>query len=590
MVNATPSKKTPPSWWHEGTTVYQIYPASFKDDNGDGLGDLAGIISKLPYLKSLGIEAIWISPHYKSPRVDEGYDISDYQDIHEPFGTLEDCQALIDGAHAHDLKIMFDLVVNHCSDQHAWFKESRSSKTNPKRNWFYWKPPRYVNGERKEPNNWRTCFGGSVWQWDETTEEYYLHYFCPEQPDLNWENPEVRSTIYRDCVNFWLDRGVDGFRIDTVNMYSKYLDFPDAPVVAHGTPYQPAGQFFCNGPRLHEFLRELRQETFSKYDCFTIGELPNTNSIPEVLSYISTDAEALDCTILFSQMDLDHGHGRYPLMRREWKLPDFKHWAEFSQRLADPENKAHALSYIENHDQARCVSRFASDAPEHRLASSKLMCTYLTSLSGSIIIYEGQEIGMINAPKDWDIAIEYKDVNTINTWREIQEDAKRNNDPSLVERGRAGIQLTARDHARTPMQWDSTAQAGFSSNSKAKTWMRVMESYKDGINVADQENDDKSTLNFYRYMLKLRQEHRDVFVLGRFDLHEKENEKTFLYTKTAQDGSKTALVALNFSPEVQSFKVPELLAGKEGKLLVSTLGSDGKKKELQPYEALVYIF
>ncbi|GAA5821069.1 hypothetical protein JCM11251_001947 [Rhodosporidiobolus azoricus] len=589
MVNAAVEKRQTPSWWKEGTVVYQIYPASYKDDNGDGLGDLRGIINKLDYIKQLGVDAVWLSPHFKSPRVDEGYDISDYKDIHEPFGSLEDCQELIDKAHEKGLKIMFDLVVNHCSDQHAWFKESRSSKDSPKRDWFYWKPPKYIDGDRHPPNNWRTCFGGSVWEWDETTEEYYLHYFCKEQPDLNWENPKVRRAIYDDAVLFWLERGVDGFRIDTVNMYSKHLDFPDAPVVAPDTPWQPAGQFFCDGPRLKEFLQEMNRETFAKYDTLTIGEFPGKPSLDHILNYISVDAEALNSTILFLLMDLDHQGGRYPLMPKSWSLRDWKRITEFMQELAKPEHKAHAMTYIENHDQARCVSRFASDVPEHRLASSKLMATYLLTLSGSLIIYQGQEIGMINCPKDWSIEEEYKDVNTINTWTEIKQDAKRSGDDSLLERGRAGIQLTARDHARTPMQWDNSKNSGFSpEGSNAKPWMRVMDSYAEGLNVAAQDKDTTSTLNFYRTLLQLRKEHRDLFTLGRFELFDKNNEKTMVYTKTAQDGSKTALVALNFSPEKQAYEVPPSLEGKDGKLLFATVGSEGQ--ELKPYEAAVFLY
>ncbi|POY75562.1 hypothetical protein BMF94_1465 [Rhodotorula taiwanensis] len=589
MVNAP--KKQLPSWWKDGVVIYQVYPASFKDDNGDGLGDLRGLINKLPYLKSLGIEAIWLGPHYKSPRKDEGYDISDYKNIHEPFGTLEECQELIDKAHSHGLKILFDLVINHCSDQHEWFRESRKDKSNPKRDWFYWRPAKYdADGVRHPPNNWRSVFGGSAWEWDEATEEYYLHCFVKEQPDMNWENPEVRQAIYRDAICFWLDRGLDGFRIDTANFYSKHVDFPDAPVVAPNTPWQPAADYMTNGPRLHEFLREMRKEAFDHYDCFTIGELPHTPRLEDILSYISVEAEALNCTILFDQMDLDHKGGQYPLMRTSWKLSEFKRLAAFAQQLAEPKYNAHALSYMENHDQARSVTRFASDAPEHRVASAKMLATYLLSLSGSLIVYQGQEINTINAPKDWDIDAEYKDVCTINTWREIKEDAEKNSDPSLLERGREGIQLTARDHSRTPMQWDSSHNAGFSTKEGAKPWMRVMESYKEGINVAAQEDDPESTLNFYRRMLALRKEHKDVFVLGKFDLHDKENEQTMIYTKTSQDGSRVALVALNFTSEPQAFDVPSSLKDKStGKLLFSTVGgkSDGK---LEAYEARVILY
>ncbi|KAG0666927.1 alpha-glucosidase mal12 [Rhodotorula mucilaginosa] len=577
---ATKPLSLQPAWWKDGIIIYEVYPASFKDDNGDGIGDLRGLIAKLPYLKSLGIDAIWLAPHYKSPRLDEGYDISDYRDIHEPFGTLQDCQELIASAHSHRLKILFDLVINHCSDQHAWFQESRQDKTNPKRDWFYWKPPRYDEaGVRHPPNNWRSCFGGSVWQC-----------FLPEQPDLNWGNPEVRQAIYRDAVRFWLDRGVDGFRIDCSNMLSKRLDFPDAPVVAPRTPWQPAGDFLSNGPRLKEFLRELRKENFNHYDCFSIGELPNTPGLATVLSYISTEAEALDAVIQFDHVDLDHNHKEgYPLLKQEWKLSEFKRLAEFAQQLADPKNKAHALTYLENHDQARSVSRFASDAPEHRLASSKMLATYLLTMSGSVILYQGQEIGMVNAPKDWDIDTEYKDVGTIATWREMKEDSERLNDPSLLERAREGIQLTARDHSRTPMQWDSSPNAGFSTNADAKPWMRVMDSYREGLNVTEQEEDPNSTLNFYRKMLALRKEHKDVFTLGRFDHFDKENEATMIYTKTAQDGSRAALVVLNFTAESHSFEVPATLKGKIGQLLFSTVDGEADSP-LAAYEARVFLY
>lgn len=320
--------------------------------------------------------------------------------------------------------------------------------------------------------------------------------------------------------------------------------------------------------------------------------------------------------IQFDHVDLDHNHKEgYPLLKQEWKLSEFKRLAEFAQQLADPKNKAHALTYLENHDQARSVSRFASDAPEHRLASSKMLATYLLTMSGSVILYQGQEIGMVNAPKDWDIDTEYKDVGTMcvscfefwplashahllitpralrlrATWREIKEDSERLNDPSLLERAREGIQLTARDHSRTPMQWDSSPNADFSTNADAKPWMRVMDSYREGLNVADQENDPNSTLSFYRKMLALRKEHKDVFILGRFDLFDKENEATMIYTKTAQDGSRAALVVLNFTAESHSFEVPAMLKGKIGQLLFSTVDGEADSP-LAAYEARVFLY
>lgn len=383
-------------------------------------------------------------------------------------------------------------------------------------------------------------------------------------------------------------------------MYSKPGHWKDAPIVDKDTPYQP-NPWMCNGPRLSEYLQEMYANTFAHYDTFTLGELPNTPSLEKILQYTSRQAKQLDSTILFDLMNLDHG-GRWPLMPKTWKLSSLKSITEFAQQQADPKHNGHALTFLENHDQARCVSRYASDAPEYRVASAKLLATYLLTLSGSIVIYEGQEIGsesfwytrrrrdrhsrlsaVINAPKDWDIK-EYIDVNTINMWREVQEEVARTGDKSLLETATRGIQLSARDHSRTPMHWDDSTSAGFSTSSK--TWYRVMESYKEGINVAAQEGDPSSPLNFYRRMMALRKEHADVFIRGLFKLYDPENESTMIYSKTSLDGKRSAVVALNFTDKEQSVALPSEL--QEGSLIVDTASgsSDGK---LAPYGARVYI-
>ncbi|KAK4046718.1 hypothetical protein OIO90_006471 [Microbotryomycetes sp. JL221] len=571
------------SWWKEAC-VYQIYPASYADSNGDGVGDLPGIIERVPYIKSLGVDVIWISPFFKSPQYDLGYDISDYKDVHRPYGTVADAERLIETVHEHGMKIIFDLVINHTSHEHEWFKESRSSKTNPKRDWYIWRPARYIDGERHPPCNWRGAFGGSVWEWDEHTEEYYLHLFTPEQPDVNWENPTLRQALYDDAVKFWLDKGCDGFRIDTVNMYSKFLDFPDVPVVDPNTPWQPAPQYFSNGPRLHEFLQELNRETFSKYDCMTIGECPHTPDLDKVLEFVAAARKELNMVIQFDLADLDHGRGRFPLFAQEWTLAQWKAISKRAQALAEPRYGAWATTYLENHDQARSVTRYASDSEEHRVIASKMLATYLMTVSGTPIIYQGEEIGMKNCPRDWSIEEEYKDIGTINVWNEVKEAAARQNEPELLELGRKGIQLTARDHARTPMQWDSSPQAGFSTSKD--TWMRVMDSYVD-INVASQQTDKNSTLAFYRRMTHFRRQYKDLFIYGLFEILDEANPHTMVYTKrSTEDENKVALVALNFTAQEQAFEIPAELAALNMQLALETVRNKGP---LAAFEARVYI-
>ncbi|KAL8293323.1 hypothetical protein RQP46_000024 [Phenoliferia psychrophenolica] len=581
---AAPVSGVQPStpWWKEAC-IYQIYPASFKDSTGSGVGDLAGILDKLDYIHDLGVDCVWICPFFKSPQFDLGYDIEDYQDVHAPYGRLSDVDAIIAGCHDRGMKIIFDLVVNHSSHNHKWFVESRSSKTNPKRDWYMWKPATMIDGVRHPPNNWKTFFGGSVWEWDELTEEYYLHYFCVEQPDMNWENPVTRDAIYAEAASFWLQRGCDGFRIDTVNMYSKHLDFPDAPVVDPNSPWQPAGHFCSNGPRIHEFIHEMNVRAFKEYGAVGIGELPDTPDYRDVLKYVSAKVEELDMVIQFDLAALDHG-GAINLQYQNWKLTAFKDATENAQQLTDPKHDGWAVTCLENHDLARCVSRFGSDAPEHRVASAKMLATYLLMLSGTPIIYQGQELGLVNIPTSWPME-EYKDCASIGALEEFANAAK--TDPSMIEKGIYGLQRLARDHARTPMQWTADSpHGGFSTAAPGETWMRVNDSFAT-INAAQQEKDSTSSLAFYRTLLKLRKAEPELVIRGLFELVDRENEATFVFAKHA--GAKSMVIALNFTSQEQAFQVPKALDGKVA-LGVSSLGEGGVVPGmLRAFEAQVYL-
>ncbi|KAK9328272.1 glycoside hydrolase superfamily [Lipomyces starkeyi] len=562
-------------WWKEGV-VYQIYPSSFKDSNGDGIGDIPGITSELDYIKSLGVEIIWVSPFYKSPQYDMGYDISDYQDVYEKYGTVEDVEALIQGCHERGMRIIFDLVVNHTSHLHAWFQESASSKTNPKHDWYIWRPARYVNGERLPPCNWRGFFGGSVWEWDDNIGEYYLHLFAKEQPDLNWENPEVRQAIYNDAMRFWLDKGADGFRIDTVNMYSKRLDFPDAPVVEPDTRWQPAYDLICNGPRMHEFLREMNDEVLSKYDAMTVGELPHTPDPAHVLRYVSASARQLQQVFQMDLVFLDFGERskHYP---RKWALTEFKTALEKWQNFIEG-NDGWTTNFLENHDTGRSVSRYGSDSPQFAAVSAKMLAVFLTTLTGTTYVYQGQEMGMVNAPKIWPIE-EYKDIETLNSYNEVKQIT--GNDKVALEEVMKGIQLTARDHNRLPFQWDASANAGFTT--AAKPWMRVHDNYRE-INASQQSEDPTSVLSFWKNMIKLRKRYSELFVHGSFKICDFEDENVLTYVK--EHGKNRAIVMLNFSDTPQKANV-ELV--RDMAILVSNYTCKSDESYLLPYEGRVYI-
>ena len=573
-------------WWKEAA-FYQIYPASFKDSNGDGWGDIPGILQKIDYIASLGVDVVWLSPMFDSPQVDMGYDVSNYEAVYAPYGTVEDVEKLIKACHDNDMKIILDLVVNHTSDQHAWFKESRSSKTNPKRDWYFWQPARYnAQGVRIPTTNYRSYFAGGTWTWDEHTEEYYLHLYDKSQPDLNWENEECRKAIYSSAMRFWLDKGIDGFRVDTVNKYSKILPFADVPVVDATSDVQSAAQMWCNGPRIHDFIKEMNRDVLSHYRTYdgqpivTVGELSMCPDAESVLPYISAQEKELDMVFQFDITHLGQGppgsDNKYDFT--PWELPEMKQIVQKWQTSTQGTD-AWSTVFNENHDNGRSISRFANDTPQWREHSAKLLALWLIGQTGSLFLYQGQEIGMINAPKSWDISQDYKDVESQNYWAEAVRLADTGADSTRKERIEHGLQLMARDHARLPFQWDATLNSGFSTG---KPWMRVHDEYV-RINVASQIEDSDSVLSFYKRMLKLRKEHSDVFVYGSFELLDPLGKETFLYRKSG--AGKTALVVLNFTAKEQRL---ECDVGKMTLLVSSYDEGMGQGDVLRPLEGRIY--
>ncbi|KAK4226087.1 alpha-glucosidase [Podospora fimiseda] len=564
------TKSTRP-WWKDAV-CYQIYPASFKDSNGDGLGDIPGILSKVDYLKDLGVDVIWVSPMFDSPQVDMGYDISNYESVYPPYGTVKDMEELIDAVQSRGMKIILDLVINHTSDQHAWFQESRSSKTNLKRDWYVWKPPRHApDGTRLPPTNWRSYFSGSTWEYDDLTREYYLHLFAKEQPDLNWENEETRKAIYNSTIRFWLDKGIDGFRVDVVNMYSKELSFKDAPITDPNSEFQPAWENWANGPRIHEFLREINREVLDKYDrdLVMVGELPHTSDPKKVLDYVGSGDKQLSMVFQFDIVDLGQSKDeKYHF--QEWKLPQFKGVVEKWQKFMEGSD-GWTTAFCENHDQGRSISRYTSDSQEHRVHSGKMLSLLMCSLTGTLFVYQGQEIGMINVPKSWGID-SYQDIESVNFYNTMAKQT--NNDPAELEYIMKSLQILSRDNARIPMQWDSSEHAGFSSK---KPWARVHDLYKE-INVQQQQKDKNSVLEFWKRMIKLRKEFKEVLVYGEFEGFKMDDERTFIFgKKDPETGTKRAVVVCNFTGEDQEIELP---GGEYGrvKFLVGSY-EDAEEKE-----------
>jgi len=557
------------AWWKE-SVVYQIYPRSFNDSNGDGIGDLRGIIQKLDYLKELGIDVIWLSPVYKSPNDDNGYDISDYRDIMDEFGTLADWEELLAEMHQRGLKLVMDLVVNHTSDEHAWFQASRQSKDNPYRDYYIWRPPQ----QGREPNNWVSFFSGSAWQFDELTGDYYLHLFSKKQPDLNWENPQVRRAVY-EMMHWWLQKGVDGFRMDVINMISKTPGLPDAPVV-NSSRYQFGGLYFINGPRMLEFLGEMKQEVLSQYDIMTVGETPLVTT-QNGIEITHEETGVLNMLFQFEHMDLDADVGgassRWSV--KPWSLVELKQIMTRWQK--DLEAGGWNSIYLTNHDQPRPVSRFGNDGP-YRVESAKLLATFTHMLQGTPYVYQGEEIGMTNVA--FDSIDDYRDIEALNMYHEL-----------VAEQGIAEsdilpiLHAKSRDNARTPVQWDDSPQAGFTSGDP---WIKVNPNYKT-INVRQALADPNSVFYYYQQLIRLRHE-QPVIVYGRYDLILDDHEEIYAFTRTLDDDR--LLVILNFREATPVFTLPADIQFAQPELLISNYEVDAAEEihslTLRPFEARVY--
>jgi len=553
------------TWWKE-SVVYQIYPRSFMDSNGDGIGDLNGITQRLEYIKELGANVIWISPIYKSPNKDNGYDISDYQDIMDEFGTLEDFDNLLTKAHSLGLKIVLDLVVNHTSDQHKWFIESRKSKDNPYRDYYIWKDP--VDGH--EPTNWSAFFRGSAWEYGEETGQYYLHQFVPEQPDLNWENPAVRKEVF-DMMNWWCEKGIDGFRMDVISLISKPEVYEDGPVKP-GEKYSFCGDITANGHRVHEFLQEMNREVLSKYDLITVGETANV-TVEEAKKYAGFDTNELNMVFQFEHMDVDSDeHGKWTL--KKMYLPDLK--AILSKWQTELEGIAWNSLYWDNHDQPRVVSRWGNDSEEYREISAKMLATCLHMMQGTPYIYQGEELGMTNM--NFNDVSENDDIEVKNNYRDFVTEGNIYSHEEMMKI----ISLKSRDNARTPMQWDDSANGGFTTGTP---WFASNPNYAT-INAKSQVGDPDSIFSYYKHLIQLRHEN-DIIVYGKYELLEAENEDLYIYTRTLDD--KKFLVLCNFTDKevAVSDEIAEMISANKG-IFVSNYKKTEASTSLQPYEAIVY--
>lgn len=551
------------TWWKE-SVVYQIYPRSFCDSNGDGIGDLKGIQSKLDYLKELGINVIWMSPVYKSPNDDNGYDISDYQDIMTEFGTMADFDELLAAAHERGIRIVMDLVVNHTSDEHPWFIESRSSKENPKRDYYIWRDA--VDGH--EPNNWGSSFSGSAWEWDEKTQMYYLHCFSKKQPDLNWENPKVRDDVFA-MMDWWCRKGIDGFRMDVISMISKKDGLPDVPT--DGGLYGNCMYGTCNGPHVHEYLQEMNQRVLSKYDLMTVGECAGV-TIEEAKKYANAEGTELNMVFQFEHTSLDSGTMdkwcKKPIPLQELK-------ANLSKWENELEGKAWNSLYFCNHDQPRIVSRLGDDSP----LSAKCIATVLHMMQGTPYVYQGEELGMTNCPFG---SIEnYRDLESINAYHELTEAGLRQPE-ELLE----CIAYKSRDNARTPMQWNSSKNGGFTEGTP---WIMVNPNYKE-INAEQEMADPDSVFHYYQHLIALRRSSRwsDIIVYGHYELLAPENPQVFAYTREYE--GRKLLVICNLSSEKVSFEIPDSVSWTQADRLIGNYKYQelARKTELRPWEAEVW--
>jgi oligo-1,6-glucosidase len=568
-----------PDDWHRWV-VYQVYPRSFADANGDGIGDLRGIINHLDYLDTLGVDAIWLSPVYRSPMDDNGYDISDYQEIDPLFGSLADIDELIAGLHARGMKLVMDLVVNHTSDEHPWFIESRSSRDNPKRDWYWWRDPRpgHVPGEPgAEPTNWQSHFSGPTWNWDEKTGQYYMHIFSPKQPDLNWENPEVRQAIYA-MMRWWLERGVDGFRMDVINMISKNLSLPDTQPLP-GSLYGPGDEFFICGPRNHEFLAEMYREVFAGRDAhvLTVGEMPGV-TVPQAILFTDPARHELDMVFQFQHVQVDFVNDRFDPL--PLNLPDLKDaMASWQTGLAE---RGWNSLYFGNHDQPRSLSRFGDDG-EHRVASAKALATVLHLHRGTPYVYQGDELGQANVA--FPAITDYRDIQTLNYYQEVAARAQSGQQGADLDALVKIMGRTSRDQGRTPVQWDASPGAGFTTGTP---WIGINPDHTE-VNAAAEVGEPGSVFEYYRQLIELR--HADPVVTdGDFELLLPDHPAIWAFLRTTPDAQ--LLVAANFSTEVVTQHL-DLDADWSGATVVlSSLPADAPAPlpdlKLRPWEAVIW--
>jgi len=549
-------KKT---WWKEAV-VYQIYPRSFKDTKGNGIGDIPGIIEKLDYIKSLGVDVIWLCPVYESPNDDNGYDISDYRKISEDFGGQKAFDSLLEQMHHKGLKLVIDLVANHTSDEHFWFEESKKSKDSPYRDYYIWKDGK--NGG--PPTNWESFFSGSAWQYDDATQQYYLHYFTKKQPDLNWENPKVRKEIF-DVIEYWFKKGVDGFRMDVISLISKPDVFEDT---CYSKFQDTIVNTYANGPKIHQYLNEMNREVLSKFDIMTVGEGPGIDLMNGPL-YVDEKRQELDMVFHFDHLFIDCGEGgKYD--PQPYGLPKFKKvFSDWDQAL---KNGGWGSIFLGNHDFSRMVSRFGNDKDYHE-ASAKLLATLLLTMRGTVYIYQGDEIGMTNVA--YPSIDDYNDVETLNAWAEAKKNGQ---DMDAFLRI---VHSQSRDNARTPIQWNAKKNAGFTHG---KPWLPINPNYN-SINVATQESDDDSILNYYRSIIQFRKQH-PVLVYGNYECLLEEDAHLFVYRRW--DETSEFLILHNMSERPQDFQ-NDLKA--EAFQLVKSNLKHGKEElfHLEPWQTKILV-
>ena len=547
------------AWWKEAA-VYQVYPRSFRDSNGDGIGDLPGVMEKLPYLKELGIDVVWLSPVYPSPNCDNGYDICNYKDIMPEFGTMADFDRLLKEAHRLGLRLVLDLVVNHTSDEHPWFVQSRESRENPYRDFYIWREGK----KGAPPNNWGSNFSGPAWSLDDRTGMYYLHLFAAKQPDLNWENPKVRDAVC-DIMEFWLQKGVDGFRMDVINYISKASGLPDGPEDAG--LYGSFVPHSVNGPRVHEYLRELNRRVLSKYDVMTVGETPKT-TVEEARRYTGGESPELRMLIQFEHMELD-GHEIGDWGSRRFHLKDLKRVLSKWQTGLD--GCGWNCLYWNNHDQPRAVSRFGDDStPLFWEKSAQMLAACLYLMQGTPFIYQGEELGMTNAAFDLN---DYRDIHSRNAYDELVHQRGISHEKMM-----AFLHFASRDNARTPMQWDDSENAGFTSGTP---WIKPNPNYL-CINAHAQRHDERSVFSFYRHVLRLRKEY-PVAVYGSYCLLLPDDERIYAYSRILGDSTLTVLC--NFSREMSP------VSGEFGRLLLTNYQEEEPQNSqaLRPYETRVFL-